>query len=385
VRAAAARLAVVALLAVGPWPAWAQGKPGRGGDSCRWANDLQCDEPGIGTGACSRGTDASDCRALAAGGDDSCRWARDGECDEPGIGTGNCADGTDLRDCRALYPRRNRDNACPTAFDGTCQEAASGGDGRCEARTDTADCLGRDQPDGFRDHFFGRDDRVRLPPEGLPWTAIGEITFADGSGCTGTLVTAQVVLTAAHCFFGDDGRPVRPTSFQAGLHGDRALATARIVRHAVADGFDPRRHGEDEGLDARDYAFAALDRPIGKTVGTVPWHRLTDEDVRAISAGRWLPLSQAGYSWDSPTRLTGHLGCRIASQRRDGVLLHECDTTHGDSGSPLMAEIGGRLAVVALDSRFADPAKRGGRSRNLAVDSRAWADALERFVRGGGR
>ena len=40
------------------------GKPGadnRGNDSCQWANDLECDEPEVGTGACEAGTDYSDC------------------------------------------------------------------------------------------------------------------------------------------------------------------------------------------------------------------------------------------------------------------------------------------------------------------------------------
>ncbi|HCR67085.1 MAG TPA: peptidase S1, partial [Oceanicaulis sp.] len=32
-----------------------------GDDSCRYANDNECDEPGLGTGACSAGTDRSDC------------------------------------------------------------------------------------------------------------------------------------------------------------------------------------------------------------------------------------------------------------------------------------------------------------------------------------
>jgi len=382
-RAAAAAALLAALLALPAAPAVAQGKPSGASDSCRWANDLQCDEPGIGTGACAPRTDASDCRALAAGGDDSCRWARDGECDEPGIGTWNCTDGTDVSDCGALYPWRGRDNACEAAFDGACQEAALGGDGRCEPLTDTADCLGRGTPHGLRDHFFGRDERVRPPDGGLPWSAIGEIEFPDGSACTGVLLSANLVVTAAHCFFDEEGRPLRPALFRARPHGDRRTPEARIARHAVADGFEPRGHGDDDRLDARDYAFAALDRPIGKAVGHLPWRRPTAAELAALRAGRGLRVSQAGYSWDSPAYLTAHPGCRVVDQRDDGVLFHECDTTNGDSGSPILVEEDGGHVVVAVDSRFVDPAKRGGRTRNLAVDARAWGDALERFARGG--
>ncbi|MBI1948566.1 MAG: hypothetical protein HYS27_22960 [Deltaproteobacteria bacterium] len=35
----------------------------------------------------------------AAGGNDSCQFANDGECDHPGVGTGACEDGTDISDC----------------------------------------------------------------------------------------------------------------------------------------------------------------------------------------------------------------------------------------------------------------------------------------------
>ena len=75
-----------------------------GDDSCRYANDNECDEPGLGTGACLAGTDHSDCWRLMAGvEDDSCQWANDGECDEPGFGTGACTQATPTR--RRRTPR----------------------------------------------------------------------------------------------------------------------------------------------------------------------------------------------------------------------------------------------------------------------------------------
>lgn len=40
-----------------PAPSQASG----GNDSCEFAFDDECDEPGIGTGACPAGTDAADC------------------------------------------------------------------------------------------------------------------------------------------------------------------------------------------------------------------------------------------------------------------------------------------------------------------------------------
>ncbi|MCB1360778.1 MAG: hypothetical protein KDJ96_06675, partial [Rhodobacteraceae bacterium] len=140
-----------------------------GTDTCRWANDRECDDINFGgTGACQPGTDASDCRALAIGGDETCRWAHDGECDEPGIGTGVCISGTDTSDCAPVAFLRNRSNTCATAFNGTCDEPGQG-TGQCRAYTDTADCVGRQRPNQARDHFFGHDDRQLVDVTQAPW------------------------------------------------------------------------------------------------------------------------------------------------------------------------------------------------------------------------
>jgi len=92
-------------------------------DSCAFANDGECDEYRFaGSGACQDGSDRTDCsawvvqresdfldRARALGvetsiikslGDNTCRWSNDGECDDPSLGgTGACTQGTDATDC----------------------------------------------------------------------------------------------------------------------------------------------------------------------------------------------------------------------------------------------------------------------------------------------
>ena len=87
--------AALAALAVGFSPA----ARAQGTDSCSLASNGQCDEVGIGSGACSVGTDATDCAGVGL---DTCQWANDGECDEPGIGTGACTAGSDTADCRPV-------------------------------------------------------------------------------------------------------------------------------------------------------------------------------------------------------------------------------------------------------------------------------------------
>ncbi|MEQ9812593.1 MAG: hypothetical protein RLO50_07405 [Azospirillaceae bacterium] len=115
--------------------------PPIGPNACQYAFDGECDEPGIGTGACAPGTDADDCRTSSSPANtaNACQYAFDGECDEPGIGTGACAPGTDAADCRISSSPANTANACQYAFDGECDEPGIG-TGACVAGTDTADC-----------------------------------------------------------------------------------------------------------------------------------------------------------------------------------------------------------------------------------------------------
>lgn len=345
-----------------------------GDDSCRWARDGECDDSRFaGTGACPIATDATDCRLLARGSDDSCRWADDGECDEPGIGTGACAEGTDRSDCAGVAQMRNRDNSCASSFDGRCDEPGSGS-GKCPARSDTVDCIGRATLPGMRDHHFGYDDRVVVDTSRYPWSAIGALMFSSGGMCTATLVADNIVITAAHCFFQGDSFD-RPTVFVAGREGNRQIASANAVQQILAPGYDQRLHSQTSSVNNRDWAFVLLDQPIGRVAGTLGIHRLTPGDLDRAVSGGWYRMSQAGYSWDSPNRMTGHNGCRIVRAFANGTIHHECDTTRGDSGSPIFIEDNGRYYIVAVDSKF-DPVP-GGRSNYLAVDSRSFADAFD--------
>ena len=107
-------------------------------------------------------------------------------------------------------------------------------------------------------------------------------------------------------------------------------------------------------------------------------YRLTENDLEQAVSGDWYPVSQAGYSWDAPGRLTGHIGCQIVAGLDDKTIFHECDTTFGDSGSPIFIEREDGYFIIALDSQFFDMPK--GDSRYLAVDSRSFSGPLSKFL-----
>jgi protease YdgD len=353
-----------------------------GDDSCQYANDLECDDGTFGgTDFCAPGTDATDCRALATGGDDSCEWANDGECDDPGIGTGACTTGTDATDCESIAFLRNRTNTCNTAFDRVCNEPGTG-DGTCAMNSDTADCLGRGRPPESGDHYFGRDDRILVDTTELPWRAIGLLISANSS-CSGTLVGPDLVLTAAHCVTEDGVKIILPEIFRAGATGGQMQGEARVVSAIASPDYRPQTAEPGQG-NGNDWAFVRLDRPLGNDVGTVPIHVLTEAEMARINNDGLL-VAQAGYSWDTGDNLSGHLGCRLTEIFRDGSLLHECDTTHGDSGSPILLSIDGTYRIVAVDSQYVDPEDKYGtfQSGNLAVDSRAFIKDAVKLLSGG--
>jgi len=342
----------------------------RGADSCQWANDGECDDPGIGTGACVAGTDYSDCWRIATGvEDDSCRWANDGECDEPHLGTGACLQATDFSDCEALIYLRFLDDSCAYAFDGVCNEPGVG-DGTCEARTDRSDCVGRERPMAIDDHFHGFDDRVLFETASEPWMAVGWIEPAAGGFCTATLVAESVVVTAAHCIeFG--GTIAAAGTFLAGFDRSGGPLSAGIEAYVVSD----RRSAFLESPSHNDWVLLRLDRPIGRELGYVAGATLK------AAGGDWrsFELFQAGYSWDTDDYLSGHLGCRILAVRGDGAIEHDCDTTHGDSGSPLMVVVDGDYRIIATDSAFDldfEPAVY------LATPTHEWVPLVDDFAAG---
>lgn len=344
----------------------------RGNDSCQHANDNECDEPTIGTGLCRTGTDNSDCRRLRAGiEDDSCQYANDGECDEPRIGTDSCVQATDATDCAAIIWMRNLNDSCDTSYNGVCEEPGVG-NGACAARTDRSDCHGRERPATIDDHFYGRDDRVRIDPQQAPWRFMGSFTNGIGERCTATLISRDVIMTAAHCVSSEDG--IHPDGTFAPAAGG---PTARSIAYLISTTFDYQRFIETNEVDAHDWALVRLNRPLGEELGYASVRRFTR---RELAAPQDVNLQQAGYSWDTGDLLSANIDCHPIQFYDDGAFAHACDTTQGDSGSGFLIRSGRRYHLVGVDSKFRS--NPGGPAKSIAVGSGAFFDHVADFVAG---
>lgn len=345
--------------------------PADNAPTCRHADDGECDEPGIGTGACAAGTDVNDCRAVRAGGDDSCRWANDGECDEPRIGTGACTQGTDRTDCSTTAWNPNRTDSCDTAFNGVCDEPGSGS-GLCAVDTDRADCHGRTRPMTIEDHFFGHDDRVLVDVTQAPWRFMGRLDLASGERCSATLIAPNVIVTAAHCIetaFGVNANARFTTA--SGAHG------ANVIAYLISARSRSTHFANAQTIDGLDWALLRLDRRLGDQVGYAQVRSITEDAAAALSTD----LMQAGYSWDTGDNLSGNERCRIVRVFPNQAFAHECDTARGDSGSGFVVRNGEGFDLIGVDSRFrVNP--DGGPLLYVAVSASSFARSVPEFVAG---
>lgn len=351
-----------------------RGKPPRrgGDDSCRWANDNECDEPGIGTGACSAGTDRSDCiRLIENREDDSCRWARDGECDEPQFGTGACVQGTDRTDCGDIAWLRNQNDSCATAFNNACEEPGQNG-GTCAARTDRSDCRGRNRPMTINDHYFGHDDRVLVPVDEAPWRYMGVLRLDSGGTCSATLIARDVIATAAHCIHSDSSLNAAGRFVSAS-----GAREARITAYLIDRRYNVRRFNSTDEIDGLDWALLRLDQPLGDVLGHAGIQNLTGQGVQHALA---TDIMQAGFSWDTGTHLSGNLRCRMVQVNEDNTFAHECDTTRGDSGSGFLVRNGAGFDLVGVDSNFRS--NPNGPFIYIAVSAASFAELAPDFIAG---
>lgn len=178
------------------------------------------------------------------------------------------------------------------------------------------------------------------------WEAVGRLDIAGKGFCTGALISERLILTAAHCIYGQDGRKLDPSDFTflAGLRAGRAEAT-RGIRSFVAHP-DYVHEGSSAHADAIavDIAVLELDRPIRQT-GIQPFDIAArpreGDEIGIVSYGR-------GRAEAASLQKV----CAVLGQQR-GMVVMNCDVDFGSSGSPVFSFASGEPRIVSVVSAMA--------------------------------
>ncbi|MDB5405884.1 MAG: hap [Rhodospirillales bacterium] len=205
----------------------------------------------------------------------------------------------------------------------------------------------KDLPPVLLPGIGAHDPRQRIDPTTAPWRSIGKVQANSGNlhmSCTGSLVGATTVLTAAHCVYNPKtGRNFPPESLHFLIGYDSGNYAGHAVARAVVTGpgYDPREPRRTMGSD---WALLTLDKNLG-----TPDRILT---IRATPTETGTIVTTGGYSQDHPLLLTVDPECRIIGLAEDSSgkkLLHDnCTGTHGASGAPILLREGGVWQIVAM-------------------------------------
>lgn len=216
---------------------------------------------------------------------------------------------------------------------------------------------------------FGTDERQSIPGRHSALAQkIGTLSLDGSTICSAFCVAPDLVATASHCIFGTAGS-AKPnlTKFAFKIGSGENRQSTRFAVSAETDTHGSVRSGtENLSLSppieaANDWAVARLARPICRAGGITLSDKSRAEIADASEQGQIFQvamhrdLASTNIVFGGPCTIKEAFPDASAGMIArdfsdpDSIILHDCDTGPGSSGSPMLIDTPGGPEVIGIN------------------------------------